>query len=278
MSLKSSQPIQNQQPSKGGGASAPFFMHELKFSPVNCITDSELRDNVRHACKATPRSIQRAEAHDKKVVMVGGGPSLHKAIGEIRCEQLLGAEVWAVNEVSLFLKERGVAPDVCLICDPTHYLERCLLPESRHYIASRCNKEVIDKADGWLWHLSGEGVEDILNDFGDDWFAVGGGNTCILRGMSLAFMMGFRDIEMHGMDSSLTDDKTHAYEKAVNSSSVDVIAGGKKFASTAGLAMQAHFFQAQFRQLTDLGCKVTVMGDGLLPHIYNQMSPKGEGA
>lgn len=84
-----------------------------------------------------------------------------------------------------------------------------------YLVSSHCHPSVFDALHGKfvaLWHCHPVGEEYLREIEGDAYQAVGGGCTVGLRALSIALMLGYKDIHFFGYDSSLGfEDAHHAY-------------------------------------------------------------------
>jgi SAM-dependent methyltransferase len=85
--------------------------------------------------------------------------------------------------------------------------------------------------------------------------------------------MGYRKLHLFGYDSS-HDNGSHAYEQKMNAGEpiCKVTVFGKTFRTSWTMAKQAEFFPQLCDQLIDLGCVITVDGDGLLPYMTREIA------
>jgi SAM-dependent methyltransferase len=99
---------------------------------------------------------------------------------------------------------------------------------------------------------------------------IGGGTTVGLSAMVLAYAMGFRKLHLYGYDSSYRESR-HAYPQT-DPQNVDCVAtvAGKSFHTSLAMARQAELFPELSDSLIDLGCVITIRGDGLLPWTSQQ--------
>jgi hypothetical protein len=93
---------------------------------------------------------------------------------------------------------------------------------------------------------------------------VGGGTTVGLSAMVLAYVLGYRKLHLYGYDSSYRAEATHAYAQH-DPQRVDCVAtvAGRKFRTSLAMAKQAELFPTLADSLIDLGCLITIRGDGL---------------
>lgn len=223
------------------------------------------------------------EAHNGAALIVGGGPSLAENIGKLRFHRDMGGVIFSLNATHDWLIERGIVPDFHVLLDARkENAEFVRKPhnEVTYLIASQCHADVFDALEGQnvvLWTACfenhGQEIEFGMKFPGKPIMMVGGGATVGLKAMNLAYLWGFRKISMFGMDSSYRDNENHAYKQALNDkeSKMPIHAAGKDFICAPWMAKQAMEFQNQYRQLSGLGCRIKVYGDGLIPWITRQL-------
>lgn len=259
----------------GGGTAA-------ELEAVANMADEAVRRNILSACERTLTWLEYAPEQQRHAVIVGGGPSLAKTIGEVRWRKERGDYVFALNGAARYLNEEGIVPDAQVIMDARpgndRFVSSALAAE--YFIASQCDKAVFDASgpSTTVFHMNTSGIEEILPKDREA-HLVSSGTTVGLAAMVVAYMLGYRTLHLHGYDSSY-DDSHHAYEQPENDHEtvVDVIAGGRAFRSATWMVKQAQQFQELAIHLADEGVTITVAGDGLLPHIARCMTqqPMGE--
>jgi uncharacterized Rossmann fold enzyme len=248
---------------------------------ISCNTPDEvLFQNIEINSRHDLEWITEVAAHDGHAVIVGGGPSVADHIESIRWRQSLGQKIFALNGAARFLSQNGIPSDYNIILDARRENAAFLggVPEKTvHLIASQCDPELVQILVGavWetnLWHPKIEGIENHLPDKREDLTLIGGGISVGLSAMCLAYSMGYRKLHLYGYDSSHKDGAKHAYDQPMNTGEqvVDVTVYGRKFKTSLTMAKQAEAFPTVCDQLIDLGCIVTVDGDGLLPFIVRE--------
>lgn len=100
---------------------------------------------------------------------------------------------------------------------------------------------------------------------------LGGGNTVGLRALYLGYFLGYRKFTVYGMDSSFRGKDHHAYSQPLNDMDgrMDVWMHGQKFECAPWMYRQAMCFKDVYKGLTNLGCRIDVIGDGLVPAMCN---------
>lgn len=132
-----------------------------------------------------------------------------------------------------------------------------------------------------------EGLKKVLGDFQLEMpLIVGGGFTTFLRTLNLGYVLGWRDYELFGFDSSFhEDEKTHffgtpdyggpiaeCYAKTLQPTT-DNPQGLKKYRSMAYLIRQADEFR-NYCALYHDRFKMRVWGEGLLPDLHRSNHPE----
>lgn len=219
--------------------------------------------------------------HGGVALLVGGGPSVADLLPEIRRRQTGGATVFALNAASGYLRENGIFPDWQVMIDARPENLDLLDRQTRHHLfASQVDPALVGVVDRpTLMHLSTEGVED---DFPEErrkkgnYALVGGGFGVGNSAICAAYVMGYRDLHCFGFDSSHRGAAGHAYPQPMNDN-IPVVpssVGGKTYMSSLPMKAHAERFQVIATDLENLGCTITVHGDGLLPALFSRR--KGE--
>ncbi|KPL28557.1 MAG: hypothetical protein AMJ72_02780 [Acidithiobacillales bacterium SM1_46] len=242
---------------------------------ILCNTDDEeLFAHVRENSKNYRRWVKEVPPHDGHAVIVGGGPSILEQLPSIIKRHNLGQTIFALNGAAKFLNRNGIIPEYQVVLDarPENV---SLLGLARDYlISSQCHSDVFDMVpDPLVWHPAIEGIEENLPEHNDEYVLVGGGTTVGLSTMCLAYALGFRYLHLYGYDSSHRSAMGHAYSQPMNDRDplCKVTLGGKVFTSSLTMARQAELFPEVCNNLLDLGCVITVDGDGLIMTVMDEM-------
>lgn len=241
-----------------------------------CNTKQEaLIANIRHALTLRHPWLQMMPAHDGHAVIVGGGPSLKKEIGEIKKRQEHGQVVFSTNNTYKYLWQNGIFADCHVMVDARaenkEFVPGVNIP---CYYASQCHPDVLNLAlNVILWHtFSGEVLDVIGDDTGDP--LVGAGTTVGLKAIAIAHILGYRNIHLYGFDSSYEDGDNHAYKQPLNDGerTLEVEMNGKKYKAAAWMCSQVEEFKEVARELVNSGCILTVHGYGLLPDVVRTIT------
>lgn len=221
--------------------------------------------------------------HEGVALIVGGAPSLQDELKNLRTHKIKGGVIFALNGTHDWLIERGIIPDFHVLLDARQenvQFVRKPHKDVTYLVAAQCHPDIFKALQGYnvtIWTACFETPEqekEFCAKFNKPICMVGGGATVGLKTLNLAYLWGFRNIRLYGMDSSYQGAENHAYRQELNDkeSRMDIHAAGRDFVCAPWMAKQATEFQRQYRQLIGLGCKVKVLGDGLIPWIYQQLS------
>lgn len=237
--------------------------------------------NVRACLARGLPKLAPVPAHDRHAVLIGGGASAARFLSEFAWRKTYHNQtLFALNGVSRWLQDNGIAPDYGVILDPRPGNAR-FVDAGVHWsagvhwlLASQCHPDVFDAAAGQaisVWHFAAEGIEAALAP-GET--IVGGGLTVGLSAMGVAYALGYRQMHLYGYDSSDTDEQAHAYAQAetdVERQRVEVWHAGRRFIAGAAMYAQAEAFPRWAETLIAAGTEISVHGDGLLPSIAHTM-------
>lgn len=245
-------------------------LEQLKTTPA--ISDEVRNEYVRINIAKTQARLQDAPAHDRRAVIVCFGPSLSLTWPAVAAAKNTGADVVTTSGAHRFMVDRGVVPYAHVDCDPRpngEHLEP-LNDHVRYWLSSCVKPEFVDRVIGHnlsLWHLHNGSASEILMDEMEpgSWMLMGGGNVG-LRTMCLLYTMGYRHIDIHGMDSSFSDDAQYAgAHHGKRHNEMRVRCGDRWFATSPILVDYARQFPTTLAMLS--GANVRLHGDGLLQHM-----------
>ena len=239
-------------------------------------TDETLLENVKVNIRRQLPQLLKNPQQSKPVAIVAGGWSLEETLDEL-------VELWwndtpiiALNGAGNYLIERNIRPAVVAVLDAREMnvsfvendIQRC-----KYLLASQCHPSLFDKCEDrevYIYHVeSSDAVKEELESYYFKLHAfVPGGSTIGLRAISLAHLMGFRDMHFFGMDSCYQDERHHAYEQEWNNGETvaPLICGGRRFMCSGWQMSQAKQF-VRFVQSQGQHFNLHMHGDGLLAHI-----------
>jgi hypothetical protein len=218
--------------------------------------------------------------HDGTMVIVGSGPSVAEHIEDIRAEQARGKPVMAIKGAHDWLIDRGVIPDLWVSMDSQDKIVEGVRHRSRdtcYLVASKVSPVVYDWLEGAqviTWHAwMGKGGTD---HFPKDSHLIGGGSTSGLRGITLAWLMGFQRVILFGFDSCLKDGAKRVNGDKPQGQAIPIQVGvsGPPRICDGSMASQALEFQHVTFSVMP-GLKVKVVGDGLFADIMAERKRLG---
>lgn len=241
----------------------------LELQCVGNMAETDLIENIQNACKLPYERVKIETPHDGHAVIVGGAPSLLKAMPEIKMRADHGQTIFATNNTVSSLLLDGIVPDYQVILDGRKE-NAAFVGNVPCMLASQCHPAVFEAAKEnpiTIWHSFADGLQEIVND--DSAFIGAGLSSVGLKAIALAFTMGYRKIHIYGMDSSYTDGKHHAYPQSLNDGErvIDVECNGKKYTCAPWMAVQVEEFKSLAALLVAEGVILTVNGEGLLPDV-----------
>ena len=259
------------------GLAVPRPILLTKVNTVPCLTEDIRNDYVRTNVTLVKERLEYVEQpHDRKAIIVCYGPSLEDTWPMVKIARAYGHLICSVSGAHAFLIERGINPDVHLDCDPRphkfhqignahkdvkYWLASCVHPQYIHKIRA-VQAEIV------LWHVWNTSGSDVIMDEIEPgcWMVLGGGSIG-QRTMSLLYCLGYRDLEIHGMDCSIRADKHYAGPHlGLHHERLRVKSGSRWFWSTGTMMSYAQYFMdTQLRFLP--GCSVKLHGDGLLQNM-----------
>jgi len=244
---------------KIGGCSTLEFLNESN------TKEDKLIENIKYSTGLNLPLLELGEVNDLHAVFVGGGPSVKNDLWDIKKRKENGQHIFALNNSWQFLEENGIMPDFHVMLDARAENADFVPTMGKGFYASQCAPEVFEKAkDVTLWHHANASKVTEGNGL-----FVAGGSTVGLNAISIAAMLGYRQIHIYGFDSSYDDDRHHAYDQDLNDgeNTITVTVGDQEFHTAPWMAEQASQFMELYPQLNSMGCELTIHGYGLLPHM-----------
>lgn len=257
------------------------------------VTFEALYDNIRANVVRDLPWFAGGPPSNRTVVLICGGPSMKKRLGQIRDHRRRGATLVSVNNALGFLVANGLKPDIHVMLDAraenVDFLKDAPLGV-RYYLASQCHPSLFEALEGrdvTVWHNGFgdcEGIREILQPWWDGPDArpirlVPGGGTVGLRALFLSAYSGCKRIHVYGMDSSYQGDEHHAYPQALNDDDeVQTVAlydeatgETKRYVAARWMVRQAEEMKWSYRDLRGLGVDLFFHGEGLVPDIAKQL-------
>lgn len=204
------------------------------------------------------------------LAIVGGGPSLHHTIGELRDFH----HVMVVSSAHDYLIAQGIRPDYAVFCDamPNPIWFKNKIDDCLYLIATQCDPSVMEMLTGCdvrLWDTDGGVDESVFEGRG----RINGGSSAALRAPALGMVLGFSDFHFFGIDSCFEQDK-FAYPDDTDRSEVFTVKiNDREFRTTLQLVAQVQDFQKLLKNYGTL-FSVTVHGDSFFREAWQDMRRK----
>lgn len=247
----------------------------LQFHSSLANTDEDIARNIDSALAlGLSGYMQFVGKKEGPVHVVGAGPSLKRNWKRIR---EMGGDIVACNAACQFLLERGVTPEYmfCFDADPLMLEFITPHPEITYLMASRCPPkafELLKNCNVVLWHAAGDvRVQELLEKHGSMEPMISGGSAAVTRAMMLVVPMGYGPVHLWGADSSFESGDTHIRKSTTDERTITVGLNGRVFETAPWMCVQANDFKVLSQQLRDMGVKLIVHGDGLIPHLAKAM-------
>ena len=243
---------------------------------VDCVKRHEqMRINL---ARPNARRLEPVDPHDGTLIIANYGPSLKESWTKIKPAMEAGAKLLTTSGAHDFLVERGIIPDFHAQCDPRpeppQFVKKPKL-ETTYLLASVVHPDVYEHLSGFnisVWNLQNkpEDTEVVKEMEPGKGFLVIGGSTIGLTSLSLASILGYKSLEIHGMDSSCAPDgERHAgYHGGKPQEIMNVCCGTRTFKTTAQMVSQAREFFSLIGFIRDISFEMH--GDGLLPEMIRQ--------
>lgn len=203
-----------------------------------------------------------------KLYIVASGPSLSETWPELLAGD---GEIWALNAAFDYLCRKGVRPDYGVSLAPedpvlAYYQEAG--EGDKYLFASQVHPKLMDRVierggNITLWHAAfPEGWDMPTPKAG----LIYGAGTIGMRVFDLAWVLGWRDVHVLGMDACNSPDGRIAVEAQMYDTHRKYlrtyVCNGRAFVGLSSHVRQAEDFAAVVRPLK--GMEVTLYGDGLL--------------
>ena len=247
---------------------------------MNYPQDLVLKNIKANIRRPLPQAMLHPAQRGKALVLCGG-PSLSDHWATIQRKRSKGAKLITMNGTHNEVLDRGMTPSAFVMLDARPHNERFVERanrECRYFLANQVHPYIFDALSGFdvrIWHPAVDSDRPefkILDDYYmSHWVGVTGGTSVGPRAIWLTMMMGFRDIEIYGLDSSLRNGMHHAYPQAENDtlSLQRVRIGRKIFECHAWMIKQLdewmHFCAVLPHQVT-----LRIVGDGAIAYLMAQ--------
>lgn len=240
--------------------------------------DAQILANIgRVSRRLTVPGVECMPDNGRRAVLCCFGPSINQTWPGAAIMQAEGnTDVFTVSAAHKHMIERGVIPLAHIDCDPRPHKVTHLgpaHPQVEYWLASCIHPDYIDHVAGGkstaLWHAyNGESSLGVLEHEPGQRMIVGGGSVG-LRAMSLLYYLGYRHLEIHGMDCSFRETgKQWAGEHhgKIKSEVTIVMPDGREFLTAPAMILYYRYFFKQLSFMRD--AVVNLHGDGMLQHRF----------
>lgn len=240
------------------------------------MPDALRNAHVRINCAATARRLRdNLPAHDRRAVLVCYGPSLKDTLAHVQEDYFdPDTDIICVGASHGFLLGEGILPFACIDCDPRQRNVEQLgkpHPAVQYWLASCVDPSYLKSLDGYdvtLWHIhNGQASEECVWDIDPEAWLLRGGGSVGLRAISLLYSQGYRNFDLHAMDSSYSDNIEYAglHLGPPKKRIIRVSCNGRTFTSNLSLVDYARQFFAD--QHLWYGARFRIFGDGLFQEM-----------
>lgn len=240
---------------------------KLDLVAVCCVSIETATSNDAHSRSLGFPIAGSAEAHARKLAVVGGGPSILDHVEELRGWD---GDIWAINGAWAWCNEHGISSRLISV-DPKPGLAELAAGAVDALLATTCDPSVFAA-------VQGATLIDV-HPFGK----IGSGPTTATAIPSLAVRLGYGSVTFFGCESSFVG-KTHAYDDTPSPYLVRVECGGEEYTTEAEYLMQAETLAAILRAmpavfqersgglLTALVAHQTYSFTAVSPHIHKSLT------
>jgi hypothetical protein len=215
------------------------------------------------------------------VSVVGSGPSLKKNWKKLKN---LKADIIACNASCQFLLERGIIPQY-MFCFDADKLVMAFFEKPHkdvtYIISSRCVPQVFEALKGFkviVVHALGDiHLESLLQKYGKHEPMVIGGSAAVTRGMLIAASMGYMTIHLWGVDGSFSEGDTHIGPSTTVEVRTKIMMNKRVFEMAPWMTRQVDDFKLLAPPLKNMGKRIIVHGDGIIPYLAETMGFETDG-
>lgn len=249
-------------------------LDKIEITTQYCIPQSVRTAQISYAVEQIPGRIQPGpDRGDEEIAVVCYGPSLRDTLDEIKKFKY----IITCSGAHKYLIDRGIIPTWHVDVDPReHKLQLLGQPhqEVEYLLCSAVHPRYVDLIKNYkvkLWHgYHEEDLIDLPKSYKRGEWIFSGGCTVGLRSLLIAKFLGFKKINVFGMDCSFPQDNDgeHADFHPNPSKSESVVVTeykGHYYKTTYGMIEYARQFFREVAYLKE--CSVVVHGIGLLQHM-----------
>jgi hypothetical protein len=257
------------------------------------MSEHQIPDALSHMRENSKRPLPRLKFGNYRpdtLLICAGGHSIKENLDLLRQKHDAGNPIIAINDTYDWLVEQGIVPEMFAFCEidpwPKEFVKHAR-KETTFYVPSLAHSSALDRLKDFnvvLWHLwmgIGEN-EEVCGEKSP--LLIGGGESMAMRCPNLGIVLGFRNMEMFGVDGSFpAGAATHVYHDRRNNTDVPgcTLAPGIGNFWYHGRVFESHYCYA--RQAIDLHkfCSIwqhtfrlKVHGDGFVAYVHRTNFPQ----
>lgn len=253
-----------------GGVEVP------KFNTYSVVDNSDRHKNMELAIALGFPHLEQVPFHERSISIACYGPSLQDTWQELK------QPIISVSGAHDFLISKGIIPTYHVDCDPREYkADFVKIPHKEvTYLMASCQHpktwEYLQGQNVKLWHLyNGQETTRWMRKNNPKGFTVCGGSTIGLRAIEIAGVLGFKTIDIHGMDSSFKYDQRHAGPHGgTEQKKIRVKIGEKWYPSTPQMVEAARESVSSMTRYATAGVSFNLFGDGLIQEMMANVLKK----
>jgi len=264
-------------------------LHPVKMNAKANIAPTTTIRHMRSALRRNLPHFFRLGPHKGEAALIGTGPSVEGQVDAIRERQADGCMIFAIKGSHDWLIERGIMPNVAVAVDGQEKIAKLYQKPDvtiTYLISSQCHPLVYDALDGYnvvVWNCYTKKVMKYWQKWlkrkkrNDTFHFVAGGSTSGLRSITLAYLMGFRRINLFGFDSCLNNEKDQLLKITGEKNEKEmmvVVVDDRHFFCDPAMSCQGNELMPQVKGMTDM--QIMCWGDGFIPYVVHQAACRGD--
>lgn len=244
----------------------------VAYDMLPCASEEQVIANI---CASTSRDLFGFQAIagriEGAVHICGSAPSLR------RTHKTISGDILAINGAIPYLVGERHIPRFAMIWDADPLCETFAVPhpDITYLVATRCHQSVFDKLAGCkviTWTAGGDqGVPELMAKDGLQAAVINGGSAGVTRAIYLAYALGYRELHLHGADSSLSENETHIQGSIVPERTMRVFFAGREFLTTPQYCAQVEELKTMWPIVHGNGATIHAHGEGFLPYAVSML-------
>jgi hypothetical protein len=177
---------------------------KIAFTGTVPMAHEDILRNVKLSHSLRLPFIQPVNAHERRLAIVGGGPSIHAHLDELRSMAANPEwEIWGINGACNFLRSEGIASTFFSV-DPLPLVAGMTVGVEKALLCSRCDYQAIT-------NVKKPVLFDLMLDREGGILAA---SSTAGTAFHLAAELGFRKVVFYGCEGCFTWSNSHAYEQS----------------------------------------------------------------